>query len=153
MSGLSCCRNDAAWARAVPVNSHAMVLKSMKEIATVHGTCHGGVDGVTFYPRGSNGGPPGPRTPRPPVTMRWAASGEVLGTQSFRLDWPVYAISSQAAAWIADAGSGCTPLDVQIVCGGEILLGNTLIQDVDFGPQPEVTVVRVNKIAVQGAGG
>ena len=84
--------------------------------------------------------------------MRWAASGEVLGTQSFRLDWPVYAISSQAAAWIADAGSGCTPLDVQIVCGGEILLGNTLIQDVDFGPHPEVTVVRVNKIALQGAG-
>jgi len=27
-----------------------MVLKSMKEIAAVHGICHGGVDGVTFYP-------------------------------------------------------------------------------------------------------
>ena len=84
--------------------------------------------------------------------MRWAASGEVLGTQSFRLDWPVYAIRSQAAATIAEAGSGCTPLDVQIMCGGEILVGHTLIQDVDFGPQPEVTVVRVNKIALQGAG-
>ena len=34
----------------MPVNSHAMVLKSMKEIAVVHGICHGGVDGVTFYP-------------------------------------------------------------------------------------------------------
>ena len=50
MSGLSCCRNDAAWARAMPVNSHAMVLQSMKEIAVVHGIRHGGVDGVTFYP-------------------------------------------------------------------------------------------------------
>ena len=109
--------------------------------------------------------PPSPRTPRthpsphapPPhprlsVAMRWAVSGEVLGTKSFRLDWPVYAIRSQAAATIAEAGSGCTPLDVQIMCNGEILLGHTLIQDVDFGPQPEVTVVRVNKIALQGAG-
>ena len=51
MSGLSCCRNDAAYgARAMPVNSHAMVLQSMKEIAVVHGICHGGVDGVPFYP-------------------------------------------------------------------------------------------------------
>ena len=51
MSGLSCCRNDAAYgARAMPVNSHAMVLKSMKEIAVVHGIRHGGVDGVPFYP-------------------------------------------------------------------------------------------------------
>ena len=50
MSGLSCCRNDAAWARAMPVNSHAMVLKSMEEIAVAHSICHGGVDGVTFYP-------------------------------------------------------------------------------------------------------
>ena len=84
--------------------------------------------------------------------MRWAVTGEVLGTQSFRLDWPVYAIRSQAAATIAEAGSGCTPLDVQVMCGGNILSGDTLIQDVDFGPQPEVTVVRVNKIALQGAG-
>ena len=166
MSGLSCCRNDAAYgARAMLVNSHAMVLKSMKEIAVVHGICHGGVDGVTFYPMGvERRSPPSPRTPRthpspppapppPPrlsVTMRWAVSGEVLGIHSFRLDWPVYAIRSQAAATIAEAGSGCTPLDVQIMCNGEILLGHTLIQDVDFGPQPEVTVVRVNKIALQG---
>ena len=50
MSGLSCCRNDAAWARAMLVNSHAMVMKSMKESVVVHGICHGGVDGVTFYP-------------------------------------------------------------------------------------------------------
>ena len=84
--------------------------------------------------------------------MRWAASGEVLGTQSFRLDWPVYAIRSQAAATIAESGSGCTPLDVQVMCGGKILSGDTLIQDVDFGPQKEVTVLRVNKIALQGAG-
>ena len=84
--------------------------------------------------------------------MRWAVSGEVLGTQSFRLDLPAHAVHSQAAATIAAAGSDCTPRDVQIMCGGEILLGHTLIQDVDFGPQPEVTVVRVNKIALQGAG-
>ena len=50
MSGLSCCRNDAAWTRDMPVNSHAMVLKIMKDIAVVHGICHGGVDGVTLYP-------------------------------------------------------------------------------------------------------
>ena len=109
--------------------------------------------------------PPGPRTPRthpsppppppPPrlsVTMRWAVSGEVLCTQSSRLDWPVYAIRSQVAATIAEASSGCTPLDVQIMCGGKILSSQTLIQDVDFGPQPEVTVVRVNNIVLQGAG-
>ena len=84
--------------------------------------------------------------------MRWAVSGEVLGTQSFRLDWLVYAIRNQAAVKIAEAGSGCTPLDVQIMCGGEILLGHTLIQDVDVGPQAEVAVVRVNKIVLQGAG-
>ena len=84
--------------------------------------------------------------------MRWAASGAVLGTQSFRLDGLVYAIRSQAAATIAEAGSGCTPLDVHVMCGGKILSGDTLIQDVDFGPQPEVTVMRVNKIALQEAG-
>ena len=84
--------------------------------------------------------------------MRWAVSEEVLGTQSFRLDWLVYAIRNQAAVKIAEAGSGCTPLDVQIMCGGEILLGHTLIQDVDVGPQAEVAVVRVNKIVLQGAG-
>ena len=32
------------------VNPNAMVLKSMQEIAVVHGICYGGVDGVTFYP-------------------------------------------------------------------------------------------------------
>ncbi len=84
--------------------------------------------------------------------MRWAVTGEVLGTQSFRLDWPVYAIRSQAAATIAEAGSGGTPLDVQVMWGGKILSGDMLIQDVDFGPQPEVAVVRVNKIALQEAG-
>ena len=85
--------------------------------------------------------------------MRWAVTGEVLGTQSFRLDWLVYAIRSQAAATIAEASSGSKPLDVQITCGGEILLGHTLIQDVDFGQQPKVTVVRVNnRLASQGAG-
>ena len=152
----------------MPVNSHAMDPKSMKEIDVVHGICHGGVDGVTFYPihpGRHTPAPPSPRTPRthpsppppppPPrlsVTMRWAVTGEVLGTQSFRLDWPVYAIRSQAAATIAEAVSGCTPLDVQVMCGGKILTGDTLIQDVDFGPQPEVAVVRVNKIALQGAG-
>ena len=82
--------------------------------------------------------------------MRLAFSGEVLGTQSFRLDWPVDAIRSRAAATIAEASSDSTPLDVQIMCGGEILVGHKLIQDVDFGPQPEVTVVLVNKIALQG---
>ena len=34
----------------MPVDPNAMVLKSMQEIAVVHGICHGGVDGVTFYP-------------------------------------------------------------------------------------------------------
>ena len=77
--------------------------------------------------------------------MRWAVSGKVLGTKSVRLAWPVYAIRSQAVAATAEAGRGCTPLDVQIMCGGKIL-------SVDFGPQPEVVVVRVNKTVLQGAG-
>ena len=34
----------------MPVDPNVMVLKSMQEIPVVHGICHGGVDGVTFYP-------------------------------------------------------------------------------------------------------
>ena len=60
--------------------------------------------------------PPGPRTvPSPPpppppprlsVTMRWAASGEVLGTKGFRLVLPVFVICSAAAAEISAASHG-----------------------------------------------
>ena len=82
------------------------------------------------------------------VTMRRAGSGEVLATVRFRIDWLVHAICSEAAARIAAAGGGCTPPDLKIMCGGQILSGDTLIQDVGFGPRPAVTVVRVTPAAL-----
>ena len=84
------------------------------------------------------------------VTTRWAVSGEVLGTQCFPLDWTVFHIRSAAAAKISAAGSGCTPPDLKIMCGGQILSGDTLIQDVGFGPHPEVAVVRVKHVTETG---
>ena len=83
------------------------------------------------------------------VTMRWAVSGEVLGTVNFRLDWQAWTIRTRAAALIADRYSGCSCPDVLVVCGRQILPGETLIGDVDFGPQPEVTVGRMSDACVR----
>ena len=84
------------------------------------------------------------------VTVRWAVSGELIGTHCVPLDWTVSILQCVAAAKISAAGHGCIPPDLQIMCGDQILPIDTLIQDVGFGPHPEVTVVRVKHVTETG---
>ena len=95
-------------------------------------------------------GPKPSLAPSISVTMRWAVSGEVIGTHCVPLDWTVSILQCVAAAKISAASHGCIPPDLQIMCGDQILSIDTLIQDVGFGPHPEVTVVRVKHVAVTG---
>ena len=71
-------------------------------------------------------------------------SGDVIGTVRLGSERRVSALCSAAAAMIASIpGDFCIPPDIQIVFGNQILPNDTRLEDVGFGPSPEVTAVRV----------